>query len=158
MPAERRTRSRAASPALAVFSNARSPMCRRHRLCVCFIHFPYRLNAFPLELWENHPFCILHHVWSVLSRSLICIFFKLDSSTYIPSLSHFLMSKLFCSFSFPQPPGQLSSMDRVWFTCLAYSILRVYPFHLFPSFANFSLLFYFHGTFFFISLGHIYWV
>jgi FOG: TPR repeat, SEL1 subfamily len=25
----------------------------------CFIHFPFCLNAFPLELWKNHPFCIL---------------------------------------------------------------------------------------------------
>jgi hypothetical protein len=87
---ERRTRSRAASPALAVSSNARSPTYQRHRL------FHSRLDAFS---WENHPFCILHHVWSVLSR-LIDLFDLFDLHSFTFSCQNFFFFFSFFLFIF----------------------------------------------------------
>jgi hypothetical protein len=133
----RRTRSRVASPALAVFSNARSPTYQRHRLSVSF--------TLSRRVLLGEP-SILHFASLERSEPIVFFFFYFLStfSTYIPSLSHvyfflffsiFFYFFLFFPFTFASfEPGQLSSMDSVHVPRrLNTSILRVYPFVPFLS-------------------------
>lgn len=130
----RRTRSRVASPALAVFSNARSPTYQRHRLSVSFtlsrrvllgepsiLHFAslersepivFFFFLFPFDFFDLHSF------------TFSCLFFSI-----------FFYFFLFFPFTFASfEPGQLSSMDSVHVPRrLNTSILRVYPFVPFLS-------------------------
>lgn len=126
----RRTRSRVASPALAVFSNARSPTYQRHRLSVSFtlsrrvlLGEPSILHFASLERSEPIDFFFFLFRFD---------FFDLHSFTFSCLFFYFF---LFFPFTFASfEPGQLSSMDSVHVPRrLNTSILRVYPFVPFLS-------------------------
>lgn len=98
MPVERRTRSPAASPALAVSSNAKSPTCPRHRhgLSVClFYSLSFPSQRVPLGVVEEPS--ILHFALCLERSEPIFDLFAILFFNSILRLTflHFLMSKLF---------------------------------------------------------------
>ena len=149
MPVVRRTKSRAASPELAVSSNAKNPF-PSHSLSL-LIHFHFALmRSRSCGRTIYLAFC---NMFGAIPRPLIFLFL-FSFFTRLFTLLHFL-SKVFLLHFLSEPPRQLfSSMDSLVHVTrrLNTSLLRVYPFFYFFSFANF----FFCGISFSL-LGYISW-